>query len=728
MRDLGVHEAISFCRICGGGCGVRLTIDENDRICRIQGDHDQPMSKGYMCFKGLQAEDAHHGPARLLHPLKRMPDGSFKQIALETALDEIADKMRPYYAAGERDAIALFGGNGSALCSSAQGMHVSFMAALGSAAYYTTVTIDQSNKLVCFERLGGWAAGLHSVDSSEVALLFGANPLVSHSCMGFLLADPARRVRQITRDGLKLIVIDPRQTETARHAALMLQPIPGQDAAIAGGLIRIIIDEGWGDADFTARFATPEGMAALRQAVDPFTEHDVERRAGLQPGQLRAVAELFARDRKRGAAFSSTGISMSPFSNLAQHLIDCLNVVCGRYRRVGEKIDVDMLKPPYPVHEEVIPPPRTWLGQKRGRTRGVAQLGGERLTATLADEILTPGKGQIRCLFAAGSNPMSSVPDTRRTREAFAALDMLVVIDPYMTATAKHADYILPPKLQYERADLPMSFASFTLWTDNWTQYTPSVISPPHGSEVCDEWYPFWGIAKRLGFAIDFLGNGALPMDEAPATDDLLALRLKGARISLAELKGYPSGHIWNAATDVVLPGTPGAPGRFDLMPGDVAGEIEQFLALPVSAGNINSRGRQFSHLLSNRRLREVFCSNGTQLAQTLKRLPYNPAYLHPDDLSALGFASGDPIRITSDHGSIVAVAQADSAVRCGVVSLSHGWGGEPVDPDDGWDGAANVNLLIASDRDIEDINAMPRMSAIPVNLEKVNASIERIQ
>jgi anaerobic selenocysteine-containing dehydrogenase len=163
-------------------------------------------------------------------------------------------------------------------------------------------------------------------------------------------------------------------------------------------------------------------------------------------------------------------------------------------------------------------------------------------------------------------------------------------------------------------------------------------------------------------------------------------------------------------------------------MPGDVAGEIEQFLALPVSAGNIHSRGRQFSHLLSNRRLREVFCSNGTQLAQTLERLPYNPAYLHPDDLSALGFASGDPIRITSDHGSIVAVAQADSAVRCGVVSLSHGWGGEPVDPDDGWDGAANVNLLIASDRDIEDINAMPRMSAIPVNLEKVNASIERIQ
>lgn len=725
MSEAGIREAVSFCRICGGGCGVRLKIDEHDAIVDIQGDKDQPMSKGYMCFKGLQAEEAHHGPARLLQPLKRMPDGSFAPIALEAALDEIAEKLRPYYESGDRDGIALFGGNGSALCSSAQGMHVSFMAALGSTAHYTTVTIDQSNKLVGFERMGGWAAGLHSVDSSEVALLFGANPIVSHACMGFLLADPARRLRQITRQGLKLIVIDPRRTETARHADLALQPIPGQDAAIAGALIRIVLDEGWGDEDFCRRFVTAETMAALRQAVDPFSEATVEQRAGLEPGQLRAVAELFARDNKRGAAFTSTGVSMAPFSNLAQHLIDCLNVVCGRYRRAGEKIDVDMLKAGYPVAEEVIPPPRSWSGQAPGRTRGVAQLGGERLTATLADEILTPGKGQVRALFVGGANPISSVPDTRRMAQALEALDLLVVIDPYMTVTARHADYVLPPKMQYERADLPMSFASFTLWTDNWSQYTPPIISPPPGSEICDEWYVFWAIAKRLGFAIDFMGKGSLPMDHPPTTDDLLALRLKGARVSLDELKAWPSGHIWNAADDVVQPGNPQAPGRFDLMPDDVAREIAQFIALPVSAGSIRSQGREFSHLLSNRRLRDVFCSNGTQLGKTRKRLPYNPAFMHPDELGKLGFASGDPIRITSDHGSILAVAQPDATVRPGVVSLAHGWGGDPVEPGDDWDGGANVNLLIACDRDIEDINAMPRMSAIPVNLERVNAAVE---
>jgi len=724
MSEAGLREVKSFCRICTGGCGVRLSIDEQDRIVRITGDRDQPMSKGYVCFKGLQADEAHHGPARLLRPLKRKPDGSFEEIGLEQALDEIAEKLRPYYESDDRNAIALFNGNGASPCSSAHGMFFSFMPSLGSKAHYTTVTIDQAAKIVAFERLGGWAAGVQGLDQSDVALLFGANPLVSHACVGFMFADPVRRMKKASERGLKLIVVDPRRTETAHYAELMLQPIPGQDPAILAGLIRIIMDEGWGDADFTARFATPEGLAALRRAIDPFTEDYVEHRAGLQPGQVRAVAEMFARDNKRGAAFTATGPSMAPHSNLAQHLIEALNVICGRYRRAGDRVTVDMLKPAYPVFEEAISPPRSWTGQEPGRIRGVDRLGGERLTGTLAEEILTPGKGQVRCLLIAGANPMNSMPDTQRMMAALRALDLLVVIDPYMTATAKYADYILPPKMQFERADLPISLEGFTLFTDNWAQYTPAVIDPPTGSEVCDDWYPFWGIAKRLGFAIDFMGKGLLPMDEPPTTDDLLELRLQGARISLDELKQYPEGHIWDVEDCVVLPGNPESSGRFDLMPDDVAAEMEAFLGLTVSVGDIRSNGQRFSHLISTRRMREVFCSNGTALESTRQRRPYNPAFLNPEDLRALGAEDGDAIRITSDHGSIYAVVEADENVRPGVVSLTHGWGGEPVEPGGEWDGTANVNLLVACDRDVEELNAMPRMSAIPVNLERVNVAV----
>ena len=722
----GLREVKSFCRICTGGCGMRLQIDGAGRIAHIRGDEDQPMTKGYACFKGLQAEEAHHGPARLLKPLKRMPDGSFAEIGLEQALDEIAEKLRPYYESGDKDAIGLFNGNGASLCSSAHGMHFSFVPSLGTRRHYTTLTIDQPAKIVSFERLGGWAAGLQGIAGSDVALIFGANPLVSHALVGFLFADPARRLKEARHNGLKLIVVDPRKTDTGRLADILMQPLPGHDSAIAGGLIRIILDEGWHDKDFVARFATPEGVAALRTAVDPFTETNVESRAGLEPGQLRAVAEIFARDSKRGAAYTATGPSMSPFGSLAQHLIDCLNVICGRFRRAGDAITVDVLKPAWPVHEEAISPPRSWEALPPGRIRGVGGLGGEALTATLADEVLTPGDGQLRCLLIAGANPMNSMPDTLRLREALKALDLLVVIDPYMTPTAKYAHYILPPKMQYERADLPISLAGFTLQADNWSQYTPPVIDPPAGSEVCDEWYPFWAIAKRLGFAIDFLGKGPLPLDRTPTTEELLAISMDDARVSFEELKRYEAGHIWEFDDGVVLPERPGMSGKFDLMPEDVAGEVRQFLGQTVSVGDIRSQGRSFSHLLTCRRIRNVFCSNGTALANTRKRLPYNPAFLHPDDIRALGAASGDAIRITSDRGSIHAVVQNDDSLRPGVISLSHGWGGEPVEPGEDWDGAANVNLLIAADRDYDEVTALPRMSAIPVNLERVNAAVAR--
>lgn len=723
MSEKRIREVTSFCRVCSGGCGTRLQIDENDRIVHIRGDKQQPMTKGYVCFKGLQAEEAHHGPARLLRPLKRLPDGSFAEIPLEQALDEIAEKIRAYYENGNRDAIALFTGNGVGPCPSAHGMHFSFMSSLGSRAHYTTVTIDQSAKIVSFERLGGWMAGVPSIEQSDVALLFGANPKISHICVGLVTAEPARRIKTATQRGLDLIVVDPRCNETAHFASLVLQPLPGQDPAVVGGIIRVVMDEGWVDRDFVQRWTTPEGMVALREAVDPLTEAYVERRAGLQQGQIRAAATLFARDNKRGAAFTATGPSMAPHSNLSQHLVDCLNVICGRFRRAGDRVPVDMYNPEHPVFAEAISPPRSWRNLMPGRIRGVGALGGERLTATLPEEILTPGNGQVRCLITGGANPVNSVPDTRRMIEALKNLELYVAIDPYMTPSAKYAHYILPPKMQYERPDLPLTVPGFSLFSDNWMQYTPALIRPPAGSEVCDDWYPFWAIARRLGFPISYMGKELLSVEEAPTTEDLLAIRLRDAPVSLEELKAYPSGHIWSLASGIVQPARPDADGRFDLMPCDVAGELLRFLALPVRAGDIHSNGNRFTHLLTSRRMPDVFCSNGNQLQSTLRRTPFNPAFLHSDEMHTLGIEEGETIRLTSDHGSIYAVARADDDLRSGVVSLAWGWGGDSVEPGGEWDGSTNVNFLIACDRDVEDINAMPRMSAIPVNVEKVRSA-----
>lgn len=716
---MAVREEISFCRICTGGCGVRLTIDEDDSILSVRADQENGLTAGYACFKGLQAEESHHGPARLLHPLKRMADGSYVRIGSEQALDEIAEKMGRLIERYGPKSVAVFCGNGSMFSSNAYAMHRSFLAAIESDQYFSTLTIDQSAKMVSFGRLGGWAAGYPDFDKMDVAMLIGANPLVSHASLGFLSVDPVRRLKRARANGLKLIVIDPRNTETARNADLALQPYPGQDAAIAGGLIRMILDEGWDDRDFCDAHVGRERMAQLRSAVEPLTPDYVERRAGLQPDDLRTVAEMFARDGKVRGIYGATGPAMQPFSNLAQHMIDCLNMICGGFLRAGEEVHrFNAMGPLHPVHAEVIPPMRGWESGGDSRIRGARSLYGERPTGTLTDEILTAGDEQIRGLILGGGNPLTSFPDQRKAAEAMQAIDLLVSIDPWRGPGSSFAHYVLPPTMQYERADLPLNLPGYACWPGSWVQYTAPVVQPPQGSDVVEDWYVFWGIAKRLGKTIVFDGKGALDMEERPSCDDLLAVQLTGASVTLDELKAHPHGLHVDIGRQVVQPARPeAAANKFDPMPDDVAEELAAFLAIKAEPGRIMRDGKSYTHLISTRRMRDLFNSNGRHVRTVRKRTPYNPAYLHPDDLAALGIVAGDRIEIVSAHGRIVAIAGEDRDVRSGVVSIAHGWGALPGSNEDPAVTGSAVNALIDTDRHFEPINAMPHMSAVPVNI-----------
>jgi len=715
---MATRKARSFCRICAAHCGMVLTIEGgSERIVDIKGDKDNPQSRGYVCFKGLQAEELHHGPQRLLRPLKRMPDGSFTEIASEQALDEIADKLRAIVARGGPQAVATFKGTSGSLYATHM-IQLDFLTALGSNQFYSVNTIDQSAKFVSFERQGGWGAGVHDIAQSDVLLFFGCNPLISHSTMGIMGPDPRRTLERAKARGLKLIVIDPRATETAHFADLHLQPLPGRDTAIAAGLLREILAQGWEDAGFTAAHVGPERMAQLRAAVEPFTPELVERIAGLEAGQVHAAARLFAHDHQAGAAFCATGPSMAPFSNTTQHLVDTLNVVCGRYRRAGQTAVVDVINPPAPIHAEVIEAPRSWDRIAPSRIRGVGQLGFDRLASTLAEEILTPGEGQVRALIVSGSNPAACLPDQEKAVEALRSLDLLVVMDPFMSATAQLAHYILPPSMMYERADLPIAVPGFNIGVLPWAQYTPPVLDRPAGSDLVEDWYPYWALARRLDLPMKFNGQELdFTVNRPPTTDEMLELRTRGARVTLDELKRdlgeHPAGRIYDHPSAVVQPARPGAAGRFDVMPADVAAELAAFLASDLAA--TPGAGGDHSHLLISRRMNRVMNTVGTQLSGTLRHDPTNPAYLHPDDLAALGVSPGDGVAIASDHGRIVAVAQPDKALRRGVVSIAHCWGGLP-----GEEGAGvNTNLLIAADRDVQPFNAMPRMSAIPVTISR---------
>lgn len=712
----GTREAVSFCRICAGGCGTRLTIGPDERIIAIAGDQDNGLSRGYVCFKGLQAHEAHNHPDRLLRALKKQPDGSHAPIPVEQALDEVAAKLAVLIASDGPDAIGAFCGNGSMPNATAYPMVRSFVSAIGSSQYYSTLTIDQSAKMVSFGRLGAWAGGAWELAEMDVLMLFGANPLVSHAASGLLAFNPVRELKAAKASGLKLVVVDPRETETGYFADLMVRPLPGQDAAICAGLIRMILAEGWNDAEFCTAHVGAERMAALRTAVEPFTEQVVEQRADIAPGQLRAMAEMFARDGRKGIAYASTGPNMTAFSNLAQHMVELLNVVCGRFPRAGEKVQrANAQAPAFPRVAQAVPASRPWEADGDGRIRGVKNLFGEKLSGTLADEILTPGPGQLKALIVSGGNPALSLPNQAKAAAALGALELLVAIDPFMSPTAQLADYIFAPAMQYEQNGLSLDIPGFDFWPGSWAQYTPAIIPRPEGADLVDDWYVFWALAARLGMPIDYAGKGPLPIDHRPSADEVLAHKLSDAPVPLAELQRHPHGRDFAGDLGVIAAPPPGELPRFDVMPADVAAELADFAERMAGPGRNRRNGRDYAFLMVTRRLRDVFNSTGTRQASVLKRTPTNPAWLNGADMAELGVAEGDPVQLRSSHAAVTMIAARDDKVRRGCVQASHGWGGLPGAKDG--DPGVCVNLLIDDAEHYEAINAMPHFSGVPVDV-----------
>jgi anaerobic selenocysteine-containing dehydrogenase len=721
----GLHdEVITSCRICAGMCSLRLARDASGRVVSARGDKSNPLTRGYACIKGLQLPAAHASPDRLLHPLKRLADGRFVRVPLDEALDEIAQRLRALIADHGPDSVAGFRGTMNYSNQTANTMLPAWLAALGSNSFFSTMTIDQSAKWVTFERLGGWAAGRDAFASADVLMFVGTNPLVSLSTFNFPSQHPVQQMRDAIERGTRFIVIDPRRSETARHASVFLQPWPGEDAALLAGLLRIILDEGWHDAEFCA--AHVHGLDDLRRALAPFDAAAVAQRSGVAAQALYEAAAAFAQPengrRKRGSAASGTGANMGPHSNLVEHLVECLNVVCGRYARAGDPVpNPGVLAPPYPRRAEVIAPTRSWEQGWRSRVGGWGMLFGQKMSGVLADEIATPGPGQVRALFVDGGNPAVAMPDQARFTEALRALDLLVTIDPFMTATARLSHFIIPPTMMFERADLgTRDYESYVLHLP-YSQYAQKVAQPPAGAEVVDDWYVFWALAQRLDRAIVFDGV-ALDMQHAPTQEALLEILARHANVPFEQIRAHPEGKVFDVAPMTVQPGDPSSSARLQVAPADVVGELAEVAAEPGIRGHAQERDG-FTHLLAVRRVRDVQNTMYRQLDAIRKRLPHNPAWLHPDDLAALGMVSGQGIAIESAHGRIEAIAEADDSMRPGVVSISHGWGGLPGDAADTADphsAGVNVNRLTTTRSDLQSINAMPRLTALPVRLSPI--------
>ncbi|CAN5352110.1 molybdopterin-dependent oxidoreductase [soil metagenome] len=707
------HEALSFCRMCPGGCGVSITLDEDDRILSIRGDKEHPLSKGYACFKGLNSGAMHNGAERILRPLKRQPDGSFAKIPFEQAMDEIAERMAALIEEEGPDTVASYLGTAGFSNALASTMLPSFMRAVGSRSQFSAFTIDQSAKMVTAGRLGAWAAGKHHFDRADVWMIIGNNPIVSIAgSSGVPNYGTQKAMRDARARGMKIIVVDPRRSETAAYADIHLQLRPGEDTALLGGLIHVILAEGLEDKDFCARYV--DGLDDLKAALSPLTPDAVEKRTGVPADQIVAAARMFAAG-THGCAGSGTGLCMSPYSNLAEHMVETLNVLCGRYPREGDQVvDPGVLFAYTAKRAEVMAPARWWEKTPKSRARGFGMLPAlmtmEMMSGTLAEEILEPGPGRIRMLLVSGGNPASAVADQRRIVDALRSLDLLVAIEPVMTVTAQLADYIIPPTLQYERDDWPIFWGLERRMSGPFAQYARAVAKPPAGAEVVDDWRVYWALTQRLGKTLNFAGVD-LDMTEPPRSEYLLGMLASGGKVPFEEIKGHERGAYFDVPPQYVEPAAAGNDARFCLLPDDVAMEFQSYLGETAERGD-------YAFLLTVRRMRDAV--NSVHDAGPIRaRHRYNPAYLHPLDLADLDLAVGDAIVVRSAFGEIPAIVEKDDALLRGMVQMAHCWGALPDSGADYAEVGSNPNLLIDAQTHCETINAMPHQSAVPVAIER---------
>lgn len=716
MSDTGAGSEVetkhTFCRVCHASCPMEVDIVDN-KVTAVRGVMDDPLFEGYTCIKGRQIPDQMADPGRIRAPLRRRPDGTFEEVTSGDALDEIAEQLRRIIDEHGPRAVASYTGTGGYQNSVAVPAARSFHQGLDSVSFYTSVTIDQPAKGLAALRMGGWEAGYHSFTSADVHMAIGYNSMVSsYAPLGGLQGtNPFVIMRRRKAEGMKLIVIDPRRTEMASFADIHLQIRPGQDTTLLAGMIRIVLEEGLQDHEFCERWV--DQVAELEAAVEGFTLDMVAERCQLDPDDIVAATRMFAAG-PRGTAGTGTGPNMAAHSSLTEHMTVVLNTILGRVNREGELLENGLLLYPEGPNRAQATAPRNPNNGPPARIRDLRGYRGEMPAATLAEEIITPGEGRIRALIVSGGNPVVAFPDHELTMKAMEDLELLVVVDYRMTATAEFADYVIAPTLPLERADVPHLMDRW--FRQPYTNYTEAVLE--RDGDVLNEWEVFWELASRLGSDMPLPG-GTPDMTVRPDTDEMIDRSYHGSRMDLDEVRvqlrqTHPDKRI------EVKPAEEGATAKFTVAPADFVTELAVVLA-EGSDGFAGTDVSAYPFRLTSRRLKHVLNSTGTELPALARKGTTNPAYMHPDDLAELGVESGDIIEISSPAASLLGVAEAADDVKRGVISMAHSWGGTSLKDEKVRDIGSPTSRLVSADVGSDPVTGMVVSSAIPVAVTKAN-------
>ena len=690
------RTVIRTCSLCEATCGLELQV-EGDRVTKVRGDEKDVFSQGYVCPKGVAIAAVHEDPDRLRKPLVRR-DGVHVEASWDEAFSEIERRLLPIMERGGRNSVAAYLGNPNAHNLAGAFYLRPVLKALGTRNIYSASTVDQMPKHVSSGMLFGspGAIPVPDLDRTDFLLMLGANPLESNGSL-CTAPDFPGRLKAIQERGGRFVVIDPRVTRTAKAADEHIFIRPGTDAMLLVAMIHTLFDEDL--VDLGAVADSVSGLAEVELAVKPFSPERVSEACGVEASTLRRLARELA-ETEKAVAYGRIGIHTVGFGTLASWATDVLNILAGNLDRAGGSM--------FPLSATSRAGKTAGgrgfsTGRWKSRVRQLPEVMGELPIATLADEIETPGEGQVRALVTIGGNPALSTPDSDRLSAALEDLEFMVSVDIYCNETTRHADVILPPPSLLERGHCDTSFANLSV--RNVVNYSPPVFEPSGPSEA--------QILSRLALVVGGQGAQADPAiidttllrglleghvadadsalhgreidelvaerDGRPGPEALLDVLLRAGpygdrfeedttKLSLEQLEENPHGIDFGPLLPRVpaVLSTPSA--QIELMAEKLAGELDRLdQALSVAAAEgLLLVGRR--HLRSN----NSWMHNVPSLVSGQSRCTLQ---MHPEDAAERGLETGDLADLASRVGRVRAPVEVSQDIMPGVVSLPHGWG-----------------------------------------------------
>jgi anaerobic selenocysteine-containing dehydrogenase len=672
-----------ICHLCEAMCGVVIEHQDGE-ILSIKGDKADPFSKGHICPKAVALKDLHEDPDRLRRPVKRMATG-WVEISWEEAFDEVEQNLKRIRRDFGGEALAVYLGNPTVHTPALLAVPA-FVHALGAKQRFSATSVDQLPTMVANHQLFGHQLlfPVPDLDRTDFLLIVGGNPAASNGSL-MSAGDVMGRIKGIRDRGGRVVVVDPRLTETAQKADDHLFIRPGTDFFLLAAMATAMFEGGLvmpGDLQHHI-----EGLDELRQALAPFTPERVADITGVDAERIRVLANDVALA-ERAAVYGRVGACTQEFGGLTAWMLHILNILTGNLDREG-----GMMFATPPLDMLTVASPGSY-GRQRSRVRGLPAFSGELPVSVLAEEILTPGEGQIRALVTHAGNPVLSTPNGRQMDKALATLDYMVSIDIYINETTRHANIILPPVSPLERSHMEVGLAP--LMVRNAAKWSPALFDAPEDGR--QDWQILAELTQRLGGegAINRLARkGVQAVMERLGLDTGLDLLLRtgpyGSHAALTDRRATPVQKIMSVVRPkdgLSLKKLREHPHGIDLGPlrrqlrkrlevrgrriplaaplylDDIPRALERLQAW--QPGELRVIGRR--HVRSN----NSWMHNSHRLVKGPNRCT---AMLHPDDAAVLGVADGMKVRLSSRVGAIELPAEVTDAVMPGVVCVPHGFG-----------------------------------------------------